>query len=403
MGLFIKREKKKSPVEGVQAQQRINIVLTGSTGNLGCYVLDNLLKNKLVEHIHCLVRSEDAELRQRKAMASRGLHLWEPERVRFHVASLEASPDLGLSREIVQTLQASATHLLHCAWPVDWNRSFSSFQPAIRGVDNILRFVQSCTLHPVLFFVSSIAAVGNWGAVPGARQAVPEDEVEDWKVARFGYGQAKLVSERLIAQACRSGHVTAGICRVGQLAGPVLHGDHGSWPAQEWLPSLLASSKHLDALPQTLGPMDDLDWVPVDSTGSIIVELLLSGNPGSSQTAFYHISNPSRTPWQRLRPLVQSTLGGLRTVPLDEWVRLLQESGHDGQADLDRNPAYKLMSVFDDLADKAVHLPKARTPVLDVALTAKVSPTLANLQPVNEAWMRQWMRQLSLHQGNVRQ
>lgn len=390
-------------MKGVEAQQRFNIVLTGSTGNLGCYVLDNLLKNKLVQHVHCLVRSEDAELRQRKAMASRGLHLWESERVHFHVTALEASPDLGLSGETLQTLQASATHLLHCAWPVDWNRNFSSFQPAIQGVNNILRFVQGCKLHPVLFFVSSVAAVGNWGAVPGTRQAVPEEEVEDWKVARFGYGQSKLVSERLIAQACRSGHATAAICRVGQLAGPTLHGDHGSWPVQEWLPSLLASSKHLGTLPETLGPMDDLDWVPVDSASSIIVELLLSGNPDPLQTAFYHISNPSRTPWQQLRPLVQGTLGSLRTAPLDEWVRLLQESRHDGQADLDRNPAYKLMPVFDDLADKAVHLPKARAPVLDVGLTVKVSPTLANLQPVNEAWMTQWMRQLSLQQENDRQ
>ena len=44
-----------------------NIILTGSTGSIGSYILDLLLKNKEVNHIYCLNRSQDAHERQEKS------------------------------------------------------------------------------------------------------------------------------------------------------------------------------------------------------------------------------------------------------------------------------------------------------------------------------------------------
>ena len=52
----------------------------------------------------------------------------------------------------------------------------------------------------------------------------------------MGYGESKYVAERLLELAAQSSGVCAGICRVGQLAGPVKKG--GMWSKQEWLPSV---------------------------------------------------------------------------------------------------------------------------------------------------------------------
>lgn len=119
-----------------------------------------------------------------------------------------------------------------------------------------------------------ISAVRNWNSLPGARKGVPEVEVEDFKTARLGYGQSKLVAERILVDTARLSRVTTSLCRVGGVAGPIWHGEHGEWRRQEWVLSLIASSKILWLLPRHLGPLDEVDWIPVDYLVSIMVELL---------------------------------------------------------------------------------------------------------------------------------
>jgi thioester reductase-like protein len=66
-------------------------------------------------------------------------------------------------------------------------------------------------------------------------------------------------------EAVRAGRVTAAVCRVGQVLDPIDHGVNGAWPKQEWLSSLVLSSVSMGMLPDTLGPMDNVDRIPVDA------------------------------------------------------------------------------------------------------------------------------------------
>lgn len=52
----------------------------------------------------------------------------------------------------------------------------------------------------------------------------------------MGYGESKYVAEQLLEKAGKISGVSAAICRIGQLAGPVVKG--GIWNTQEWLPSV---------------------------------------------------------------------------------------------------------------------------------------------------------------------
>jgi hypothetical protein len=60
--------------------------------------------------------------------------------------------------------------------------------------------------------------------------------------------------------------------RTEQIAGPLK--SHGVWTRQEWLPSIIASSKYLGILPETLGTLETVDWIPVDLLASIMAELV---------------------------------------------------------------------------------------------------------------------------------
>ena len=387
------------PLLDVGSCSIMRVILIGSTGNVGTYLLSRLISSPQVDEIWCWNRADDASRRQIRLLADRGLPSDLPGHVSFLRADLTRA-DLGLPADTYHTIRSRATHIVHSAWPVDFNRSFASFEPSVRGVRHLVDFVADAAPTIRLCFLSSISAAGNWIAVPGARLQVPEEEIEDWKVARFGYGQSKLVSERLLAEASRTRHITAAVCRIGQIAGPVDDGLTGCWPPQEWLPSLIASSKHLNALPASLGPMDDVDWIPVDRVARIVTELLLQEQKTGS-ILFHHISNPTTTPWKRLLPAViegaQRTGQGSppQTTDLSTWVDSLAESSARADGSIHENPAIKLLPFYKMLQDKAVHVPRARAAVLDTKHTKARSATLKNLEAVNEGWMALWMRQWS--------
>lgn len=371
------------------------ILLTGSTGQLGSYILNALVQHPEVTHIWCLNRSDTALSRQEALLRTRGLErpLPLPAYVEFHKADFSASR-LGLKQEIYEAISENVTHVVHCAWPVDWNRTFESFEPSIRGVAHLIELAKACPKTPLLFFLSSVAAVGNWGAIPGARETVPEEIVEDFKIARGGYGQSKLVSELLLAEASRTGGLRTAVCRIGQVAGPVDHGANGKWPDHEWVPSLVASSKYLGILPETLGPVENVDWVPVDRLTIILLELLFSVHP-TGVTRYHHISNPRTTAWRELVPTVQKRLSAeaetqVALTGLVAWIEALEASSTE---DLDCNPAFKLLPFFQSLKDRYVRTPKAKSVTMELKATAKRSSTLKDLEPVGSQSMLLWLQQ----------
>lgn len=64
------------PRQPIRSFNRIRthvVILTGSIGSLGYYLLYQLLENPLVSRVYCLNRSQDSEERQRHSSRERGL------------------------------------------------------------------------------------------------------------------------------------------------------------------------------------------------------------------------------------------------------------------------------------------------------------------------------------------
>lgn len=245
-------------IEG--ADKKHAVILTGSTGSLGNYLLSLLVNDTTVSKVYCLNRS-DAKDRQIKSFQEKGL-VFDSDaeaKVEFLQASFGAER-FGLDSSKYDEMVRSVDTIIHNAWRVDFNISVDSFEDVhIRGVRRFVDFSQQSTHHAHIHFVSSVSTVGAWSSANGP--AISEAPLEDCEVVLpQGYGESKHVAERICLEASRRSGVPTTVYRVGQIAGPTT--EKGMWSPQEWLPTLVATSKAIGKVPNALGSMA-VDWVPV--------------------------------------------------------------------------------------------------------------------------------------------
>jgi thioester reductase-like protein len=383
---------KGSELERQTSPESWNVVLTGTTGSLGSHLLATLdaMPVSKIRKIFCLNRSADGKVRQEKSNTARGLKAtWNEERIHFIQADLSQA-DLGLGSEKYTELLREATVIIHSAWKVDFNLSVDSFEPQIRGVRNLLDFSARSANKAPLIFISSISAAFGW-LEKHPKVMVPEAVIDDYDAPEhIGYGESKFISEHLIKKYAAASGVNAAIFRTGQIAGSL--SGKGIWNKQEWFPSLMTSSKHLGAVPETLGSMEVVDWIPADLLASIMLELTEEVVHKSSQekgtTSVYNLVNPKAIVWSSLCSPVQQLAGISRAVTLKEWVRLLEESSKEKNgAIVDTNPAAKLLDFFRVLSQKDV---PSLSPYAVTSLVGD-SQTAANLEAVKPEWIQLWL------------
>ncbi|KAK6085784.1 Iterative polyketide synthase CazM 8 [Seiridium cupressi] len=374
------------PIEPSTAEGA-TVILTGSTGSLGSYLLSDLIDDPSVAHIICLDRNGGAAEKYERNADERGLHpIAEGKHVEFFKANL-GEQYLGLEVEVYERLSKTVTHVIHGQWPVNFNWALPSFEPYIAGVKNLATLAKFSNHNAFILFVSSIAAVGGW---KGPNE-VPEAPMDDLDVAAgTGYGQSKLIAERLLDEAAKISGVRSAICRVGIVAGPVDR-----------------KEAHMGVFPETFPVRDHVDWLPVDKVSKVLIEILSSasqdntssddeGNDGPSGTKVYHVVNPQPASWYHdVAPEVLKTMttDDVKPVPFREWLATLKDSANEserqGKVDVERNPAIRLVDFYENATNASDKDKRA----LPSAASKDASRTLRNVEPVNQRWLRNWMEQ----------
>jgi nucleoside-diphosphate-sugar epimerase len=239
------------------------VILTGSTGSLGSYLLYELLRDHSVSKIYCLNRSADAASRQLQSLHEKGLATFDhfPRRLEFLQAQF-GEERLGLDEAKYELLLQEVDTIIHNAWKVNFNHQVESFEkPHIEGVRRMVDFSIASDKTAHIHFISSISTIEGYNPQKG--HSIPEIIFDDPSVAlRQGYGESKHVSERICAGASARCGVPTSIHRVGQIGGPTT--ENGMWNKQEWVPSLIATSKTIKQIPSSLGSVS-VQWVPVVS------------------------------------------------------------------------------------------------------------------------------------------
>lgn len=385
------------------------VLLTGSTGNLGSYILHAMLGRNDVDEVICLNRSEDGAERQQKLNNEKGLLVpTGSPRVRFMHADLSRR-DFGLNQADYDYILCKTTVILHTQWPVNFNLPLSSFEPQLEGVVNLIKFAVEATCAPTFFFVSSIAAVNNWRhqvRLEHPSYVVPERHSTDLSLASGGYGQSKAIASNLLYDASVHYGLRGAILRLGQVSGPMRR-DAGAWNTSEWLPSLVRTSHTLGALPATIPLLNQVDWIPVDGAAQIIVELALDTptdkeDPRRHSLALFNVANPNSVAWETLAPTVvqsSSSIGRpLRVVPFLDWLQLLERSAPEQWEKMAATlPALKLLDFFKELEEGRQR--GADQTILRTEITKRFSLRLARMSAIDKSMMANWLGRWGLGSG----
>ena len=370
------------------------ILLTGSTGSLGLHVLAYLANTPSVARVICLNRVSSnsdpshPEERVKQAAEAKGLYIsglaWSKIRT---IETDIAAPCLGLSNSDYDKICGQVTHVLHTAWPMDFNRHLPSFETQFQGLRNLLGLcsrVRTCrsTVRPKFVFVSSIAVVGKYPEVHKER-IVPEITMSDNDcTGDFGYAQAKLVCEKITESASQvyRSEFDASVVRVGQMTGAKMT---GLWNVSEYFPALVKSSQLIGSLPKLHGT---LSWIPVDYAAQVLVELLFAS---SSEQCIFHLENPIRQSWHEVLTTVASELRIAETsfLPYSEWLARVLAIPDDR---IDENPVKKLAGFFtgdfEHMAGGGI--------IMDTGKARKASQCLRGINAIDEdlvvAYVARW-------------
>ena len=383
---------------------RSAILLTGSTGLLGSYLLDSILSMSSVDKVFCMFRGENGKTRQENSHIQKNLST-NFERVKFIKYDL-SQPNLGLGSHLYAEICAAVTHIIHNAWDVNFNRSVDSFVSShLHGTKELLNLATQGLQRPDFLFVSTVATVNSVSA--NCNIKLPEERAQDWSTAlASGYAESKLIAENLVAEMGKMTSNRTTICRVGHVTGAT--SGPGEWTRDDWLSALITTSTTMSVIPDSLGKYDMVDWVPADSVGKVLLEILFSRCNGTidsrdiredeikrhRDSEFFHITNPSITSWQALLPAIMESCSlSLKTVPFVIWLSALQEHTTKTPRKIDKSlAASRLMIFFEQLAAKFDEQPV----VLDTILARRSSRTLRVQGPVTRAYVQAWMAQWGL-------
>ena len=386
---YTKDMKKGNPNKPPPADEGQTIVITGSTGALGSYMLDIAVDSPRVKKIICLNRSEHGQLRQARESSRRGLKT-DFSKAEFYHADM-SKMDLGLGKEVYERMLSEVDRVIHNQWPVNFNIPVESFEPHIRGVRNLADFSRKAAKRVPIIFISSIATTEAWKKHD---EPVPEKSLNDFDAAIGGYGRSKLVSSLILDKANEIQGVPTEIIRVGQIAGPF--SEKGFWNRQEWFPSIIASSVYLGMLPDNLGWLNTVDWTPIEGIANEVLEVsgITSNVRIENINGYFHGVNPVQTQWATsLAGAVMDFYKGRikKIVSLDEWVNALEKSIATTE-DITKNPGLKLLDVY-KAWNRAAKMGVAAHVKFDMTRTKKYSKTMREMKAITPELMQNWCRQ----------
>ncbi|OJJ43897.1 hypothetical protein ASPZODRAFT_892681 [Penicilliopsis zonata CBS 506.65] len=418
--------------------KRHTVLLTGSTGSIGSFILNTLISEPRIRHIYCLNRSANPGTLQKERNALLDSTLptaFAVEKVTFLTANLSEPLTLGLPAMIYKSISDQVTLVIYNSWNVDSHLPLTAFESPLSGVVNLSALCVHSTLQAAFVLISSISAVSQFDVTKSTNCSVPETIIENIEApAANGYAESKYISERLLAHAtAKLGLRRAVVLRLSQIAGPAR--SDGRWDFDDWIPAMIMGSKYLGVLPSSLdGDEQDshthqaIDWLPIDELADVVVEiglqaadqsLSLSSSSSSSSSSsndehirVLHPLNPYRTTWKALLPCVKATLeetASLQTtievVPPGVWITRLRANAAallDGSASdetreaiLHANPALQLLDFFDARfgapgGDKAMRGDLQWETVNAEEASAKLRSAAVIDGAMMARWVRQW-------------
>lgn len=249
------------------------------------------------------------------------------------IAASLSEPSLGLDKSTYNDILAEITEILHCGWPVNFNRNLGSFErDGIKGLYNLLATALKCQHATRLVLFSSIGT-----AMQSPSREIPEEVPTHFNHAQgTGYSQSKYVAEHICQNASSTRGLPIAIIRIGQIIGDTRF---GVWNTTEATPLVIRSVKSTGCLPAL---EEKLEWMPVDTVARVTSEILLQQTENGVCEVF-NLVNPHALDWKtEFLPILREKGLVFDSVQPSEWLRRLENSDPDPKA----NPTVKLAGYF---------------------------------------------------------
>jgi len=351
-----------------------SVFLTGATGFLGAYLLDELMKRTRAS-VYCLVRAADeASAWRRLVNHLKRYCVWRDEfatRVRV-VAGDVSLPLMGLTHERFAELAREIGGIYHSAGRLNMALSYEQLTPAnVTGTREVLRLACTEYTKPV-HFVSSLAVLFSDLNAGGALLK------ESYQPAfhsslKGGYSKSKWVADQMVACAGERG-LPVTIFRPVRIMG---HSRTGvNHDMGDLLPVLLRGCILLGKYPA----LDiKVTMVPVDYASQAIVTL--AGRRESWGRAF-HLFNHAPIGWEPLMDILRSHGYSLEAMSRDNWRRELKRRAQDATEPEENRRAFSTLL----LAMTAPHFLFYKRPEMDDSNTREgLAGTGITCSPVDEA------------------
>jgi len=295
-----------------------NILLTGATGFIGTYLLNELLQ-KTSANIYCLIRATDTDSAKQKLQNKlESYFLWDEalsSRIIPIIGDLSAK-FLGLSIEQFNHLANQIDVIYHNGAWVNHIYPYTVLKPAnVLGTQEILRLASKIHLKPV-HFMSTLSVL----SLPNNSQSTilfESDTLSEFPWNEKGYTHSKWVAEKLIMAAQDRGIPTC-IYRLGMITGD---SNTGVSNINDRICRMIQGCIQLGMVP-TLED-EKMGWVPINEATQAIV--YLSQQEKSLGKAF-HLIHPEPTSYNNLFDCICSLDSSVKKVSLNDWVKKLSTS-----------------------------------------------------------------------------
>ena len=354
----------KSDARALRLSEASSVLVTGATGFLGAFLLDELLRNTAQNtRFYCLARNRTPGQGAPVNRVLENLQFYgrEGESESHRIVPVEgdlAQPHFGLEDEDYQRLADEIDMIFHCAASVNYVYPYEVAKPhTVGGTTEVLRFACTGRTKPVLYISSN-------GVFPGGDVApYLENSRIDGFVDRMegGYNQAKWVAEMLVWSAVSRG-LPVCLFRPGNIGHHSVAGTVNPNDFQSLIIKACARSGWAPRAP---------DWrfemTPVDFLAAAITRV---ADQPAHLGKVYNVVQQDPVPADDVFAHMQTHGYVTERIPLEEWKSRLQQMA-DRENDVELGVlARSLDSVGPYLSDTSVYdISQFSKALLEVGLT----------------------------------
>jgi amino acid adenylation domain-containing protein/thioester reductase-like protein len=314
--------------QGIVAPETLSqpnyIFLTGSTGFLGAFLIDELLR-KTPATLYCLVRAVDTQQGMKKLQQTlEKYRLWQPgfsHRIIPVAGDLE-QPLLGLSIEQFNQLATQIDTIYHSGAQVNFVKPYSVVKVAnVLGTQEVIKLAVQSQIKP-LHYISTAGVFGPVSYFEDCPILFENEDIGDYEeyvALDLGYSQSKWVAEKLVKIAQSRG-LPVTIMRPGFILG---HPETGVTHTTDFWSRFIKGCLEMGYFPELVNQAQE--FIPINYVSEAIVYLSMQSD---SIGKVFHLTPPEQhLTTIELFELIQSLGYPLQSLPYSQWKkRLIQQT-----------------------------------------------------------------------------